>query len=294
MDEKSPGRMFGTSKPPEIKLGLKDIAREGLRLAGKLSIPGIQPKLSVRLDRKNNVLIPSAEEGEYILKPPTETFPNIPENEQCCMDIAGELGIEVPAHCLLPLIDGAKSYIVERFDREHGKKIHQEDFCQALGAKDKYGGSVEQVCRLLKEISSAPGLDSQLLFERAVLYFIIGNGDAHLKNYSLSHGKDGAVRLAPAYDIVCSKLVIEEEEDSALAINGKKNRLKRADFDALAVYAGAPEKIRYEKFQGNFKVFERNIARSALDEESRARFTEIIRERFLRLGLKPGAAGAGG
>ncbi len=288
MDEKFLKKMFSAPRAPKIEFGLKEVSVEARRMAGRLSISGVQTKLSVRLDKKHNILIPSAEAGEYILKPPVSSFENMPGNEQCCMDIAEELGIDVPPHCLLPLGDGIPAYIVKRFDRAKGAKIHQEDFCQALGAEDKYGGSAEQICRLLKEISSAPGLDSQLFFERAVFNFIIGNGDAHLKNYSILHQKNGAVRLAPAYDMVCSKLVIEDEEDSALSINGKKNRLGRKDFDVLADYAGMPAKIRYEKFEESFKVFKEIIARSALDEESRARFAAIAAERLRRLGLRAG------
>ena len=141
----------------------------------------VQPKLSIKLDVKNNLLIPVAEKGEYILKPQTQTFPNIPENEQCCMDIAHALEIDVPLHCLIQLKDESWAYVVKRFDRKGKKKIHQEDFAQILERKDRYQGSVEQIGRKLWNISSIPGLDTQLFFERVILNFLIGNGDAHLK-----------------------------------------------------------------------------------------------------------------
>ncbi len=284
MNEKFLKEMFSSSKLPAIDFGLADISQQAQKLAGKISISGEQPKLSVTVDKKNNELIVVNEGGEYILKPQTSTFSNIPENEQCCMDIAEKLGIDIPLHCLVPLKDKSLAYVVKRFDREKEIKIHQEDFAQILEINDKYKGSVEQIGRRLKEISSAPGYDSQLLFERVVLNFILGNGDAHLKNYSISYKGDN-IRLTPAYDIVCSKLVIPEEEDSAITINGKKNNLKRSDFDKLADYLDIPIKIRYEKFEKKFNMMKSTIESSHIDKEKQAQFIKITKERLSRLEL---------
>ena len=240
MNKKLLKEMFHSSKWPSIDFGLADVSQQAQRLAGKFSISGVQPKLSVKLDKKQNMLIVVGAGGEYILKP-QQTFLRIPENEQCCMDLAQKLGIEVPLHCLLPLKDKSLAYVVKRFDRDKGAKIQQEDFVQILGVNDKYTGSVEQVGRKLKDISSAPGYDVQLFFDRVVLNFILGNGDAHLKNYAILY-KEGGIRLAPAYDIVCSRLVILNEDESAISIHGKKNRLLREDFDRLAEYFNVPIK----------------------------------------------------
>ncbi len=214
--------MFNSPRCPIIDFTLSEIPQKAQKLAGKFSISGVQPKLSVSVDKEKNILIPMAEGGEYILKPQTFVFPHIPENEECCMDIAEELKIEVPLHCLIPLKDKSLAYIVKRFDRQRNEKIHQEDFAQILERTDKYSGSVEQIGQKLKEISRAPGYDMQLLFERVVLNFLLGNGDAHLKNYSIFYKEKNNIRLTPAYDIVCSKLVIPDEEDSAISINEKK------------------------------------------------------------------------
>ena len=278
--------MFNSSKWPVIDFDLGDISLKAQELTGKLSISGVQPKLSVKLDKKQNLLIPVAEGGEYILKPQISTFPNIPENEQCCMDIAEQLAIDVPLHCLISLKDKSLAYVVKRFDREKGVKIHQEDFAQILEQTDKYKGSAEQICRRLKEISSAPGYDTQLLFERVVLNFILGNGDAHLKNYSISYRDKDNIRLTPAYDIVCSKLVLPDEEDSAITINGKKNKLQREDFNELAEYLNIPIKVRYEKFEKKFDVIRKIIETSSIDKEKQRQFLEIIKERTGRLKLQ--------
>lgn len=285
MTEKFLKQMFNSTKLPAIDFGLADVLQEAQKLVGKLSISGVQPKLSVRLDKKENLLIVVSEGGEYLLKPQTATFPHIPENEQCCMDIAQGLAIEVPLHCLIPLKDGSPAYVVKRFDREKGVKIHQEDFAQILEADDKYRGSVEQIGRKLKQISVAPGYDIQLLFERVVLNFILANGDAHLKNYSISYREDG-IRLSPAYDIVCSRLAIPEEAgESAIDINGKKNRLSRTDFDKLAEYLNVPVKVRYEKFDGKLEMMAGHIRSSRLSKEDQDKFLGIIGERLHRLEL---------
>jgi serine/threonine-protein kinase HipA len=285
MNKKLIKEMFNTFQLPIIEFGLQDLSQKAQQTTGKLSISGIQPKLSLKLDKKNNTLISVAEGGEYILKPQTAAFSNIPENEQCCMDIAAEFKINTPPHCLLSLKDGSKAYIVKRFDRESGVKIHQEDFAQILGLRDKYQGSLEQIGHKLKEISTGPGYDAQLFFERVVFNFIIGNGDAHLKNYSICYKNKETIRLTPAYDIVCSKLVIFDEEDSALSINGRKNKLKREDFDKLADYLNIPIRIRYEKFDMSLNLMETIIKNSEIKKEAQERFINIIKERLWRMNL---------
>ena len=285
MNEKFLKKMFNSSKCPVINFNLEEMSQKAQKLTSKLSISGVQPKLSVKLDKKQNILIPVAEGGKYILKPQTPTFPNIPENEQCCMDIAENLNIDIPLHCLIPLKDNSLAYVVKRFDREKSIKIHQEDFAQILEQTDKYKGSVEQIGRKLREISSAPGYDAQLFFERVILNFILGNGDAHLKNYSISCRDKDNIRLTPAYDIVCSKLVLTDEEDSAITINGKKNRLKIEDFNKLAEYLNIPLKVRYEKFENKFDAMRKIINRSSIAKEKQQQFLEIIEERLACLKL---------
>lgn len=277
-------KVFGLDQAPIIRLSLQDIPLKAQEMVGKMSISGVQPKLSVKLNKTKAELISAAGDGEYILKPQTQAFPNTPENENCCMDIAENIGIEVPPHCLLSLTDGSLAYIVKRFDRIGQDKIHQETFSQILGKKDKYSGSVEQIGSKLKQISSVPGLDVQLFFERVVFNFLVGNGDAHFKNYSISY-RDG-IRLSPAYDIVCSRLVIPTDTDSALTINGKNNKLNRKDFDTLADYLEIPLRIRYEKFFGKTESMKNLIKTCSLPSESRSKFIEIIFSRYSRLKLQ--------
>jgi len=287
MDPKLLKEMFGINKVPAIRLSLQDIPLKAQDMAGRMSISGVQPKLSLKLNRQQVELVVAPTGGEYILKPQIQQFPHTPENENCCMDIAEALDINVPPHCLLPLSDGTLAYIVKRFDRVGEEKIHQEDFYQILEKTDKYLGSLEQIGRKLEEISAVPGLDIQLFFERVVLNFLLGNGDGHFKNYSISYHKQDGIRLSPAYDIVCSKLVIPTEEDSALTINGKKNNLTRNDFNTFAEYLRIPEKIRYEKFIGKAEQIKSFITTSQLPEDFKTKFTEIVLSRYTRLKIQP-------
>ena len=239
-------KMFGTDEIPLLNFSLSDINIEAQKMAGKLSISGVQPKISVKLNLNNNSIEPVAESGEYILKPQSQSFNNLPENEFICSILAGKMGINVSEIALLELKGGSFAYIVKRFDRNKGSKIHVEDFIQILGNKDKYKGSYEEIGKKLKTISEVPGFDVQLFFERVLFYYIIGNGDAHLKNFSIIYGNGNRIRLAPAYDIVSSKIVLPDEEDLALTINGKKNHIKKNDFLSFAEYLGINKKYTNE------------------------------------------------
>ena len=285
VDAKTTKSMFNLESEPTIPLSLVDISLRAQAMVGKMSISGVQPKLSLQLNRSQAELVPVAEGGEYILKPQIQQYPHVPENENCCMDIAMELQIDVPPHCLLPLKDGTWAYVVKRFDRIGKEKIHQENFYQILEKKDKYAGSLEEIGKKLKEISAVPGLDVQLFFERVVLNFLIGNGDAHFQNYSMTYKSEG-IRLAPAYDLVCTKLVIPSEEDSSLTLQGKRNNITRNDVDAFADHLEIPQKVRYPKFIGKLSRMKQLIEASRLPTEFRKKFSEIVESRFRRLTLE--------
>ncbi len=282
-------KVFGIDKEPSIDLTLAGVSLKAQEMVGKMSISGVQPKLSVKRTDKGGDphLEVAGDGGQYILKPQVQAFAHLPENEALCMAIAQELGIDVPPHCLVHLKDKSLAYVVKRFDRDGRRKIHQEDFAQILEKKDKYNGSVEEIGRKLKAVSEVPGLDVQLFFERVVFNFLIGNGDAHVKNYSVIYNEEGLVRLAPAYDLVCSRIVIPQEPDeSALTIQGKKTRIKRKDMDLFAESLGVPEKIRFAKFAGQKELFSSTIAASLLPRDMAAAFDKLFIERFQRLELE--------
>ncbi|MGA1845260.1 MAG: HipA domain-containing protein [bacterium] len=126
----------------------------------------------------------------------------------------------------------------------------------------------------------------RLLFERVLLSFLIGNGDAHLKNYSMMETDSGGLRLSPAYDIGCSKLLIPGEEDSALTINGKHNRIKRDDFFAFAEHLGIQERVRdtiLNRMKRVLEIAQEDVPDSYLPAEDRQRMLDIIGERWGRI-----------
>lgn len=281
-------RLFGVIYLPGIDLSLKEVSITAQKMVGKLSISGVQPKLSIRINKRAKRIEVTSEGGSHILKPQVQTFRNLPQNENLCMSTAARLGIDVPPHSLINLSDGSLAYIVKRFDRIKEKKIHQEDFFQVLGKKDKYSGSLEQIGQKLQRISLFPGLDVQLFFERVLFFFIIGNGDAHMKNFSIIYDDDGKIRLSPAYDIVSSKLVIPGEEDLALPMNGKRNNVTKNDFKKFSNYLEIPSKA-YERILVRFKegreIIEELATHSALDNEEKEHFLDIVNARYSRLGL---------
>jgi serine/threonine-protein kinase HipA len=271
--------LFGVDYLPQIDLSLKEIPLKAQIMAGKMSISGVQVKLSLKLNRKARQLEVVPTGGQYILKPQVNEWPNIPENESLCMRIASNLGIDVPLSILTRLKDGTWAYIVKRFDRVKGAKRHQEDFCQILQETDKYKGSCEQVAGKIKEISVFPGLDLQLFFERLLFFYLIGNGDAHLKNFSVVYDDKGRPRLSPAYDIASSRLVIPDEEDFALPINGRRNNLKRSDFDVFADRFNIRADVCYKNILKK-EIVDELISASELPEETMKRLLEIVEKRF--------------
>jgi len=278
-------RLFGTKALPAVELSHGDVLMKAQDMAGRMSISGVQPKLS--MSRQGSRLIPVATGGQFILKPQTERFPLLPQNENLCMTIAGRLGITIPPHGLFDLADGFPAYLVRRFDRTRdGAKLRCEDFAQILGEDDKYSGSMERIGKRIRELSGVPGLDVQLFFERVLLNFLLGNGDAHLKNFSMLETDDGGLRLAPAYDLVCSKAVIPKETDCALTINGKQNNIKLGDLMQLGDTLKIPSRVVgtiVERFQGSASTITEQVQRSRLSADMQDKVRRILDERHQRL-----------
>lgn len=278
-------KLFGTSWIPTIPFSSKDIVTEAQKMVGKISISGVQPKLSVHLDKKSKVLQVVERGSSFILKPQVERFSHLPENENLCMNIAERLKIETPPHGLLRLNDGSLCYVVKRFDRlDDGTKLPQEDFQQLTGIEDKYAGSMERIGKVLLENSDAPLLDAVILFERLLFFFVIGNGDAHLKNFSLLKKPELGYRLSPVYDIVNSRLVLPmEHEDMSLSINGRKNRLRHSDFLIFAAQMGLPDKTVSTilgRLNNNKGTIKSQIDSSMLTQEEKNTFWGICEERL--------------
>jgi len=206
--------------------------KEALARAAKMSIQGVQPKLSARLNIKNEIFEIVDTGGHYIFKPQTGSYKEVPENEDLTMRLAKLINIEIPLHGLLYSKDGSMTYFIKRFDRVgRNKKIAVEDFAQ-LSGKDretKYDSSMEKVVSVIEEFCTFPALEKLRFFNLTLFNFLVGNEDMHLKNFSLIR-REMKVELSPAYDLLNSTIVINSEEELALPLNGKKNKLGKDDF----------------------------------------------------------------
>jgi serine/threonine-protein kinase HipA len=200
--------------------------------AQKMSIQGVQPKISARLDAeaKNFLIVNTG--GQFILKPQSHLYNNLPENEDVTMKCAQIVGIDVPDHGMIYSKDNSLTYWIRRFDRIGQRtKLGVEDFAQLSGMEreTKYNSSMEKVASVIDRFCTFPVVEKAKLFRLTVFNFLVGNEDMHLKNYSLI-SRDGLVQLTPAYDLINTTIVVPDpSEEIALPLNGKKNRLSFLD-----------------------------------------------------------------
>lgn len=235
--------LFGTTVLPAFEVELS--ALHGLaagKMAGKMSLSGAQEKVSLVLSSDKKKLHVSAVGGRYILKPETSRFPFIPQNEHLTMLLARLVDVETPPFGLIQLKDGSKAYVIKRFDRlDNGRKLQVEDFCQLAikRIRDKYNGSAELCVRLLRKFASEPLIEIRKIYRQMLFSWWVENGDLHLKNFSLLTAPDGVRRLSPAYDLVCTKLVIPDDT-LAMPMGGRDRKLTRRKWLDFAEYCGIP------------------------------------------------------
>lgn len=173
---------------------------------------------------------------------------------------------------------------MERFDRpREGGKRRQEDFCQLaeFSPKLKYEGSAELCVRLVRRYASEPGIATLALFRLLVFGWWTGNGDMHLKNVSLLAGADGRQNLSPAYDLLCTRLVIADDP-LALPVDARRDRLDRATWMRFSAYAKLPTAAaaRVLDLPGQaLAAAEELCQRSYLPDEYKAAYVALLRER---------------
>lgn len=210
-----------------------ELRQEAANRAKKISIQGVQPKLSAIVSVANQGFEIVDQFGNYIIKPQNDLFPKLPENEDVTMRMAKKYGLDVPFHGMVYAKDGSLSYFIKRFDRYgKGKKYATEDFAQLTGnTRDtKYRFTMEKIVNVIDEFCTFPAIEKADFFKRVLFCFITGNEDMHLKNFSLIT-KGGKTTLTPVYDFLNSSIAIKKpEEEMALTLKGKKSNLKKADF----------------------------------------------------------------
>jgi serine/threonine-protein kinase HipA len=247
--------------PAELAAILRELPKRPL-LAGdegiRLSLAGAQDKVAVRIEGDEVSLPLGGAPSTHILKPAVERFAGVVFNEDLCMRLAAASGLPAAA-VETRAVDGMDYLLVERYDRTHRPaaggtpvldRLHQEDFCQAQGivSEMKYqkegGPSLKQCFSLLREVSSAPVVDLARFLDAVIYNYLVGNNDAHGKNFSLLyHGVGTAnpeIRLAPLYDIVSTAYYPELSKDMAMKIGAEylSEKVAPKDFERLAEEAG--------------------------------------------------------
>ncbi|MFH0907899.1 MAG: HipA domain-containing protein [bacterium] len=273
--------------------------REAVIRAAKMSIQGIQPKLSVRLSVRDGIFEIVDRGGRFVLKPQHDRFPQLPENEAVTMHMAGLAGIEVPVHGLVYCQDGALSYFIRRFDRlGRGEKVATEDFAQLSGMnrETKYESSMERLAELLDRYCTFPALEKQKLFQRCFFNYLVGNEDMHLKNFSVIT-RDGKIELAPAYDFLNTTIAYVaigkprgDIEEVALPLKGRKKRLTRSLW--LDYFGG--ERLRLnervvadalQEFKLALPAWHSLLSVCFLSDDQKRFYRELLDERCAVLGL---------
>lgn len=289
-------KFFGTEIPPVLEYDneqMQELAKE--IVIRSVAVTGVQAKLSLTIEKtpgdpKRSRFTIAGLWGNFILKPPTEEFPGLPQNEDVTMHLAEVFGIPAAEHSLIRLQSGKLSYITKRFDRVKGNKLPLEDMCQLTETLtiDKYRSSMEKIGKCIAQFSTNPGFDSITFFETAVFSYITGNADMHLKNFSLL-STDTGIALSPAYDLLCIKIAMPEEKDEmALTINAKKRKLRRTDFDSLAKNLKIPVKAMensYKKFASKIGEAYMWIDISFLADNMKKAYKEIIDSNIKKLEL---------
>ncbi len=199
--------------------------------ASKISIQGVQPKLSAVLNIKEEKFELVDKGGRYILKPQHNFYFQMPENEDLTMKLAKLIGLEVPLHGLIWSKDNSLTYFIKRYDRKgQNDKVPVEDFAQLAGlSRDtKYDYSMERIVTLINMYCTFPAIENIKLFKLVLFNYLVGNEDMHLKNFSIIN-RDGKITLSPCYDLVNSTIEYKkQDEEIALPIRGKKKKLTQS------------------------------------------------------------------
>jgi serine/threonine-protein kinase HipA len=267
----------------------------------RMSISGVQEKFSVLLEKNKLRLVNEGERGTYILKPipgAGKKADQMPANEHLTMQIARQVyGIETAENALIFFKNGAPAYITKRFDvKEDGSKLAQEDFAslagrtpQTHGEHYKYLGNYLELFQLIQTHLPAYKLEVPKLFKVLMFNYLFSNGDAHFKNFSLLETPMGDFRLSPAYDLLNSRIHIEDKDfaldDGLLPRNLAQGKISQ-QFFILAEQTGLSEKQVKDTFNllasGSDQV-ENLIAASYLNESTKRNYWQAYLTRLKQM-----------
>lgn len=200
------------------------VAQQFMENRKRISISGVQEKLSLLLDGHNLRLTKAGEQGTYILKPiprDVKKVDQVPANEHLTMQIAKQVyGLNTAANAMIFFTDGSPAYITKRFDvKDAGNKWGVEDFASLAGKTSdnagpqfKYDYSYEEAGQLIRDYVPAWRIEIEKYFSIVVFNFLFSNGDAHLKNFSLLESASGDYLLSPAYDLINTRLHVDDTD----------------------------------------------------------------------------------
>lgn len=268
----------------DLELTQAELLYESAARAVKLSIQGVQPKLSSKLNITEGKFDIVDKFGTYILKPQNSSYPELPENEDLTMRMGDVIGIEIPLHGMVYSKEGALTYFIKRFDR-YGKsnKRTVEDFAQLAGkSRDtKYDYSMEQIVSLIDKYCTFPVLEKIKLFRLTLFNYITGNEDMHLKNFSIIT-RDDKIELSPAYDLLNTSIALRApQEEIALPILGKKNKLTKKDLieywgkDRLALSNKSINEV-YDKITASYEKLNELIGISFLSKGMKQKYFDLL------------------
>jgi serine/threonine-protein kinase HipA len=265
--------------------------KEAVTRATKMSIQGVQPKLSVQLNVSKAIFEITDEGGTFIIKPQNDLYAELPENEDLTMRLAALAGIEIPLHGMIYSKDNSRSYFIKRFDRlPKKKKVALEDFAQLTGQtrETKYRSSMEKVAEVLNEFCTFPLIEKQKLFKLTIFNFLCGNEDMHLKNFSLIR-RNGKVELSPAYDLLNTTIAMPNpQEEFALTLAGKKSKITKENLinyfgkERLGLTPIIIEKTLRE-IEEQKMTWYKLIQMSFLSEEMKKKYVDLMSLRWARI-----------
>ncbi len=282
-------KLWDTTKKITVLLDPDEPLNSFRKTVRGCSISGAQSKGLFYLDSEGK-FTPSRSASQFIVKPLSNVFAELPENEYITMEIAKKVGFEVPPCALVDIEGVGRSLVIKRFDVSKEGRRRCEDFAQILNenSEGKFKLSYEKVAKAIDKYSHAPVADLYEFYRRLIFSFFIGNGDMHLKNWSLLEVEPGAnvFYLSPCYDLLNTRLAIaDENEEMALTIDGKKNKITRQTFIQFAGQFLGNHLV--EKPFGDlalwWEVTEKCVQYCALSDKYKEEYLEIVKNRYRRL-----------
>lgn len=298
--------LFDNKNVKPLLFNKDDFYEKQQELASVMSISGVQDKISLKFDNEYN-LVPTAKEGHYILKPiPFRVLKHkedIVANEHVCMQISRQIfNIPTAINGIIHFNDGEMAYVTRRFDyfKSDNTKLDQEDFASILnmteetvGKTYKYDSSYEKIAYAIKKYVPAYRPVLEDFYTRIILNYLIGNSDAHLKNFSLYRPQGRSdLTLTPSYDILDTSYHIDDTigemgldlfDDIETRSYGALGYFTLEDFETFANLLEIPDKRLqkiFKKVLSSISLVEDLVKRSYLTDKGKDNFLENYHHRL--------------